>query len=878
MRPTEKRTNALALLCAWLLACAPLARAQTTRPRRVNVNDADTTTRTPATNNTTTNSTTNTNSPTTDTPGPARNTAGPASGGAAGITTAPLALARLTSEPTIRVGLATGARAVNISTSAAALSVSTGVTDDAPPQPLTTARVRVEPRVFGPLPASPADELFRVEIAGLESATAAAATAREVRELVGGEPDTAHDAVTNTWRVRAAAPAPREEAEELRARLEEAGYAGVSVVSANAVSSAPNAAARGATNNTANGTTSNATNNPANSTTRGLGQRAGGVVPVSDKSGTANNGHGAVRLAASVSAPTRGLVVLAAGATPVLDARTPVTFASADEQTAPVRFNERPYRGRIEVFTNTRGALTVVNVISLEDYVRGVVPNELSPGGWPALEALKAQAVAARTYAVSHRGQFAAEGFDVLPTTRSQVYGGAATEHPLATRAVAETRGLVATYRGAPIDALYTSTCGGRTEDAEQIFGAHVPYLRGQECGETPELAHAAFAQFTLQTARTPAALQSAEHLQSARDAALLAVHGLRLLVQLTDDWLADAVSLAEARALIALVGQLARRPTVNNLAGDVTRAPAFASALALALDGESRADVLLDAADVSYLLAFRDAEDIPAANRADVALLLRDGHLSLYPDATLRPRQALTRARALHAVAHALEARGLFQLQRTTARPSANGTLITRPAKGAERALTLAPDAYLFRAFGETLYPVRAVQLVGGEPVALHADTSGAVDYLEVRPAPNGAASDRFSPFANWTTTLSAAEVARRLARSAGSVGALTDLRVAARGSSRRVTDLEVVGTSATAHVRGGRIRSALGLREQLFVVERRTDDAGRAVAFTFTGRGWGHGVGLCQVGAYGLARAGWTYDKILKHYYAGIELTKMY
>jgi stage II sporulation protein D len=102
--------------------------------------------------------------------------------------------------------------------------------------------------------------------------------------------------------------------------------------------------------------------------------------------------------------------------------------------------------------------------------------------------------------------------------------------------------------------------------------------------------------------------------------------------------------------------------------------------------------------------------------------------------------------------------------------------------------------------------------------------------------------------------------------------------LRVIARGNSRRATDLEVVGTQGTAHVRGGRIRSALGLREQLFVIERRYDEDGRVVGFTFLGRGWGHGVGMCQVGAYGLARQGFTYEQILKAYYTGIELTRMY
>ncbi len=822
----------VSLCCAWLLAVAPPAHAQEqTRPRRALAAPTNETNNLPP-------------------PSPA------------------IALTRLTAEPVIRIGLATMARSVTISTNAPALNILNNSSESEQPQTLAVARVRIEPRMLAPLPPQNAAELYRVEIAVVESASAADKLARDVRVLTGEEPGVVPDAQAHAWRVRVGSPAGREEAEDLRVRLEEAGFAAVSVVSTNAAQVAGH------------------TSTGAQKVNASMQQRApqSSRAPAASETRAAGNAHTAprtgnnVRLAASVSLPTRGMVVYAAGATPLLDARAPVTFASPDEQSAPVRFNEKPYRGRIEVFTNLNGALTVVNVVGLEDYVRGVVPNELSPGGWPALEALKAQAVAARTYAISHRGQYNAAGYDLLPTTRSQVYGGMSTEHALSTRAVNETRGIIATYNGEPINALYTSTCGGRTEDAEQIFGgASVPYLRGRECTETAQQAHASFAPFTLQTTREPAALHSAEHLQSARAAALLAVHGLHLSARVTDEWLDAYVTTDEARMLFDLTARLTRHPSPVST-NDILRPPAFATTLALALDGESRADVLLDSADVAYLLAFRDADEIPAPNRADVAYMLREGHLTLLPDASLRPRQSLTRARALHAVAHALEARGLFSLQKTTARPSANGTLIVRPVKGADRALALSDDAYLFRAFGETLYPVRAVSLVGGEPISLHTDARLAVDYLEVRPAPNGAASDRFSPFANWTITLSAAEVSHRLARDIGRVGALTDLHVAARGVSRRALDLEVVGTTGTAHVLGGRIRSALGLREQLFVVERRYDETGRLTGFTFTGRGWGHGVGMCQVGAYGLARAGWSYDRILKHFYTGVELSQMY
>jgi stage II sporulation protein D len=591
---------------------------------------------------------------------------------------------------------------------------------------------------------------------------------------------------------------------------------------------------------------------------------------------TSSNTRGSVQLTSRASVPTRGEALYAPGTTrPLRDLRAPVVFAPLDAEQHPVRFNEKPYRGRLEVFANTKGTLTVVNVVSLEDYVRGVVPNELSPAGWPELEALKAQAVAARTYAVSNIGRFSAEGFDLTPDTRSQVYGGRSTEHPLTDRAVLETRGRIATYNGVPINALYTSTCGGRTEDAENIFGGDAPpYLRGRECALE---AGSHFAPLTLRTTRELPSIKSAENSTSARDAALLSVHGFNLPSRIGDEWLASSVTTEELRDIFNRVASLARR-SAPNVTPEQQRPGGFASALAAALDGESRGAALLNSADVEYLLAFRDAGDIPAQSRADVAAMMREGHLALFPDGTLRPRQPLSRARVLRSIAHALEARGLLRLQRATARVGQNNALLLRPASGKDLNLNLSADAFLFRAFGEGLFAVREIEMVGGEALTYHTGARGDIDYVEARPASSGAAADHLSPFANWVETLTPSGVLSRLSRSIPEVGSLLDLRVRRRGVSGRVLDLEVIGTGGTTHVRGGRIRSALGLREQLFVIDRAFDESGRVVKFTFVGRGWGHGVGMCQVGAYGLARAGLSYEKILKSFYTGISVTKLY
>lgn len=145
-----------------------------------------------------------------------------------------------------------------------------------------------------------------------------------------------------------------------------------------------------------------------------------------------------------------------------------------------VRIGSRLYRGRAEVGANSSAALAGINELPLEEYLYGVVPRELSPVIWPELEALKAQAVAARTYAVRGLGKRRADGYDLFATITDQVYGGYQDEHPVSNRAVDETAGVVATYNGQLIEALFYSTSGGHTASNEESFNsAPVPYLRG---------------------------------------------------------------------------------------------------------------------------------------------------------------------------------------------------------------------------------------------------------------------------------------------------------------------------------------------------------------------------------------------------------------
>lgn len=282
-----------------------------------------------------------------------------------------------------------------------------------------------------------------------------------------------------------------------------------------------------------------------------------------------------------------------------------------------------PLRGALEVLPAEDARITVVNVVALEEYLRGVVPNELAPEAVPHIEAQKAQAVAARSYALAHLGDYSARGYDVCATAACQVYRGVSSEHPLTDRAVAETRGTVATWRGRPIHAFYTSTCGGHTEEGTAVFEDGAPYLRGVACA----------------TERTRS--------------------------------------------------------------------------------GEERAG-------------------------------------------------------------------------------------------------------------------------------------------------------------ASWQVSLRPADVARAVARY-GSVGEVRDLVPVRVGVSGRVVELKVVGSEGELELRGQRVRLGLGLRESLFVLHREMREDGGVERFVITGKGWGHGVGLCQAGAAGMAREGSSFEQILKHYYTGVALASL-
>jgi stage II sporulation protein D len=166
-----------------------------------------------------------------------------------------------------------------------------------------------------------------------------------------------------------------------------------------------------------------------------------------------------------------------------------IVFGSASVGTRTVRVRSRGevtevnggnYRGWIELRRKKNGLLLVINELDIEDYLLGVIAAEV-PHDWD-IEVLKAQAVASRTFALYQKRTSGKRPFHILATVDGQVYSGRNGERESSVRAVRETKGIVIVYDGEVIPAFYHASCGGHTEDAAELWGIDVPYLKGVDC------------------------------------------------------------------------------------------------------------------------------------------------------------------------------------------------------------------------------------------------------------------------------------------------------------------------------------------------------------------------------------------------------------
>jgi stage II sporulation protein D len=186
-----------------------------------------------------------------------------------------------------------------------------------------------------------------------------------------------------------------------------------------------------------------------------------------------------------------------------------------------------------------------------------------------------------------------------------------------------------------------------------------------------------------------------------------------------------------------------------------------------------------------------------------------------------------------------------------------------------------IAADAPIFLRRGDERTATASGEWIGGELIDFRA-VNGVIEMLTYRRNFATPSADRFSRLAIWQVHKTKQEI--DAAFQSLNIGGIQRLRVVARGESGRPIATEITGTRGVATVRALRLRSLLALRDSLVTFDEERNATGSLLGVMFYGQGWGHGVGMCQVGAYGMAMAGATHEQILTKYYTGIALTKTY
>lgn len=487
-----------------------------------------------------------------------------------------------------------------------------------------------------------------------------------------------------------------------------------------------------------------------------------------------------------------------------------------------IDIGRRHFRGRALVYLSDRGLLNLVNEVRLDDYLRGVLPREMGPELYPAPEALKAQAIAARSYLLSHLDDFRAEGYEICATPRCQVYGGTAAEHPMSDEAIEATAGQVLVYRGRPALALYSASCGGHTEDVSVVFPERqAPYLRGVACVQGGVS--------KLRAAHPPARLPQP------------------LLHHLLPEGVDELEKGGLETALRRLSGLAALRPAEKSLQS-LERAAVRRFVL-------SQFDLKLDR---WWFEGNRDGghrrEELEPAQR-DLAAFFDRGEAELSHDEIeellfyIAVVSGGLRYRELHFLSLGEDRIRLKQ---------------TEPAR--HQLYRLSEELATFRRSEGGLRRAD-LELLPGDPlgVLVVGDTVLTVVEEAPRHPVAGAAGD-------WSRYRSHEQLARLVGRWHPGFVPMS-LEVVDRGISGRVGHLRLVSAEGEELLLAGlAIRWALDLPETLFSfseVER-----GDTTGWLFEGRGRGHGVGLCQIGSFEMAQRGSSYREILEHYYFGLDL----
>jgi stage II sporulation protein D len=458
-------------------------------------------------------------------------------------------------------------------------------------------------------------------------------------------------------------------------------------------------------------------------------------------------------------------------------------------------------------------------------------------------------------------------GYDLCDTPKSQFYLGMNAEHPISNQAVRETKGEAAVYRGKLINALYTSTCGGRTEDVENIFsGLALPYLRSTSCVYEKQR------EWQIKSNKSFAPIYIKGENISPEVASLISLGVIPS--EMRPAFFNESISVLEAKSWLRNASALLGKKNNVNINASKKSSFTLEMFVDMVIDmfaWQGRVDNLLLESEKDFIL--KNRREWSEKTEGNAAYLIQSGILPSF-DKVGSPQGALSRGEVVLYLWKVMQSyksftkEGIFKAK--------HEDKIELEMEDDKLQLALSPDIFLIRNYNGIYSFVSQLEVLGGEKVKW-IETEGEVLLIEIIYPPYSNILDRSSTYHNWQERISREDLNKRI-NQYYPVGELEDIVSQKRGSSKRVIELLIKGSSPPVLVKGLRIRRVLGLRDTLFIIDREFDEEGKVKYFTFRGKGWGHGVGLCQIGAFGMAQAGADYKEILKKYYHGIKIDTIY
>jgi stage II sporulation protein D len=420
---------------------------------------------------------------------------------------------------------------------------------------------------------------------------------------------------------------------------------------------------------------------------------------------------------------------------------------------------------------------------------------------------------------------------------------------------VKETTGQILTYQGEPIDALYTSTCGGETSDVGVMFpGRNEPYLKRARCVELD---------MTTLAGRADSGVLTEPQLNARY---LAAAAGLP---DGGTSWSAGDVAAAVAKAAQAIGFTIPAgvAPPASSRRGDVL---AYLAAVA---KFDRNAKLLTLPEDRKYYFP-QSAQPESTANLA-AAFLIKFGFLPTQNIDRIDMNAAMPREELYGVLGTWL--RKHDALREVTGKIlSLDGRTIVLKAEGKGTPYTLPEGIPVFRRIGDRIQEYKSAPVMIGDRAFLQLDARKQPVAVTILGNFDGASFDRTSSFADWTRSYRADELVTSINRR-NPIKQLVGIRPLVVDPSNRIAEMEVTAEGGRTFVlKGLPVRWSLNVPDNLFVYEV-TKDADGVDRYTFYGKGWGHGIGFCQVGAYGMAFRGWKAEQILKNYYAGVEVVQM-